>query len=126
MSDAVDGLAPFQSSGAMYSGVPATSPDRIARSVAPGLRARPKSVITARVSPSASRVRITLLLFRSPWITCFRCASASPEHSCCPILSASSGGSLPFFNLACSVSPSRNSIVRYSTSPRSASVVWIS
>jgi len=48
---------------------------------ASGLWARPKSVITARLSPS-SPVTMTLPLLRSPWTTCFRCASANPAHNC--------------------------------------------
>jgi len=58
----------------------------LAHQVAAGLAefefAKPKSVMTARTPPSGDRARITLLHFKSPWITPCRCACARPAQTC--------------------------------------------
>ena len=64
--------------GAMYNGVPATTPDwvMLASSAA---RARPKSVILTRSTPFSRRMLLGLM---SRWISPWRCAAASPSAVC--------------------------------------------
>ena len=83
--------SPRACSGAMYSGVPATTPlcVRLASSAA---RARPKSVILTRSTPFSSRMLAGLM---SRWIRPWAWAAASPAAICMPIRRISTASSGP-------------------------------
>src|SRR5262245_35839411 len=82
---------PSACSGAMYIGVPATTPDCV-RLASSAVRARPKSVSLACGSPPFSRRMLPGLMSR--WISPWACAAAKPRVSCtatCNISGVSSG-----------------------------------
>ena len=95
-------------SGAMYCGVPATTPlcVRLASSTA---RARPKSVILTRSTPFSSRMFEGLMSrCTSPWA----CAAARPAAVCMPIRKISLAPSGPVVDPLLERRPGTNCITR--------------
>src|SRR6476646_8159227 len=71
-------------SGAMYSGVPTTLPDRVmspvvAASATVSFETPKSSTLQSRIDPSASSHRKMLSGLRSRWMTPWACAAATPR-----------------------------------------------
>jgi hypothetical protein len=111
---------PRSCSGLMNSGVPRMIPVAVSFCSSASARrsfARPKSITTARSTPSASRRIITFSGFRSRWTIFSSCATCSPAAMSLTKRTTSSSGSEPSLMLRSeSSSPFTNGITTY-TSP---------